>query len=696
MNEQFELTLNHYTFQTKPTADEVKEKIRPFKHNTIVQADIYRLAEWIEAGHPFHASVLDESLNTATSSYQPNQLSAYVNRTCFIPNRTRLISIDVDHGNMSLSELKTCIASVPHGLIYKTMSYSETKKKYRVLFIADRCFKDESEFNLVQTSLIYLFAHPFKDRLQQLIEQDDKVDFSVKDPARISFAGRVIESEIYDRTFNLDRFIQQCRQLDVLTLKESFVADYRQLKRQQSKSVAGTRQNALPRPKKAKKETTSVRDHVLDIVCEGLQRYASTHDLKTARTDYLDTIEFINQIPLTELLQEDVYTMFCCYLPDHEDQNPSANIILDDHQKTRYYCFSCEDGHSLSTFDFIETILLYYQPALSRYQVIQTVFDLLGVKIYSDYQEHVSQLLRENRRFLRDWNYNDSLHKRLQKENVLSLLKEMTELAEFKSPYKPLTFNRTGDYACFFMSNRHLNAEMRRLGYKGHSDVSKTNKKINRLVKLGLIEKISDEDLDPDFLAESHRYREILRQQEIRQEGASKTSYARRMDFYIIPMISRSLLETAEEMITFEAKHHVLSRHQSMKQTLTVHGKEKAESVYVQSEIALTRKDETFLKHLHAAAQRLIELQGYFTVKQLCRAVDPKGNLVKAKQEVDAYGVVKTTPAKVVRENKVKLFLPSVKLDQSLESCTINKDLRDRYQIPASVKKGTRIYFLNH
>ena len=696
MNEQFEITLNHYTFHNKPSSEEVKQLIRPFKHNSIVQADIYRLAEWIEAGHPFHASVLDESLNTATSSYQPNQLSAYVNRTCFIPNRTRLISIDVDHGNMSLSELKTCIASVPHALIYKTMSYSETKKKYRVLFIADRCFKDESEFNLVQTSLIYLFAHPFKDRLQQLIEQDDKVDFSVKDPARISFAGRVIESEIYDRTFNLDRFIQQCRQLDVLTLKESFVADYRQLKRQQSKSVAGTRQNALPRPKKAKKETTSVRDHVLDIVSEGLQRYAKTHDLSHVRADYLDTIAFINQIPLTELLREDVYTMFSCYLPDHEDHNPSANIILDDNKETRYYCFSCEHGHSLSTFDFIETILLYYNASLSRYEVIQTIFELLDLKIYSEYQEHVSRILRENRRFFREWNYNDPLHQYLQKANLLSLLKEMTELAEFKAPYKPLTFNRTGDYACFFMSNRHLNAEMRRLGYKGHSDVSKTNEKINRLVKLGLIEKISDEELDPDFLTESQRYREMLRQQEIRQEGSSKKSYARRMEFYVIPMISRTQLEYAEELVCFDKTHRVLVKHQGMKQALTTYGKEKSQTIYVQSENELSRKDATFLKHLKASVSRLMETQGYFTVKQLCRAVDPKGNLVKAKQEVDAYGVVKTIAAKVVRENKVESFLPSIKIEQNLEVSVINRDLRARYQIPASIKKGTKIYYLNH
>ena len=122
----------------------------------------------------------------------------------------------------------------------------------------------------------------------------------------------------------------------------------------------------------------------------------------------------------------------------------------------------------------------------------------------------------------------------------------------------------------------------------------------------------------------------------------------------------------------------------------------RTQTIYVQSDNELSRKDATFLKHLKASVSRLMETQGYFTVKQLCRAVDPKGNLVKAKQEVDAYGVVKTIAAKVVRENKVESFLPSIKIEQNLEVSVINRDLRTRYQIPASIKKGTKIYYLNH
>ena len=697
MSNHFELTMNQRAFQTKPTNEEVKKWIRPHQYNRIEIMTFRRLTNLINKGYSFHAGVLDYEQNTMLHPRDTTRVTGYLNSTCFIPSRTRLLSVDVDHGNMTLDELKACIKGIiPYGMIYKTFSYKEERKKYRILFLANRGFATAEEYQFVQTNLIYLFAHPFRDRKEEILANNDRVDFSAKDPARISFAGSVIE--VKDRTFDLDEFIHYCQTAELSRLKEEFVSDWRELKRQQSKSASGKRENSLPKPKgRARKVVNRVdRDPVLDILTEGLQQYGKSHDLTKLRPDYFDTIDFINQIPLTELLSEEIYTLFCCYLPTHDDQNPSANLILDEEGRTRYYCFSCSEetgGHSLSTFDFIEEVFSFYNNQLSRYRLIQAIFELLGVKVYSEYQDEVSLMLRENRRFLREWNYDDPLHQKLQKANLLSLWKEMCEMAEFKCPYKPLTFNREGDYACFFASNRHISSEMRRMGYVGHSDVSKTNDKINRLVKYGLIQKISDEDLDPDFLTESQNYRELLRQQEMHQEGVFRKGYPRRMEFYIIPVVTIEMLEEAERVAGFDKEHRILAKHKGMKQTLTAHGEKKSKSVYVQSSNQLSRKDETFLKHLEAAVERLLQQKGYFTVKQLCSAVDPKGNLIKPKKEVDKYGVVKITSAKSIREHKVETFLPAVKIKKGLEARVINKELRTKYNVPRSITRGMKIYY---
>lgn len=697
MSNHFEVTLNQFTFSEKPTPDQTRQQIRPAKHNSIAILTVRQLAKAINQGHAFHAGVLDYEQNTELASWDPNQASPYLNSTCFVPSRTRLLSIDVDHGNMTLKELKDCMKGIPYAMIYKTKSYTEATKKYRVLFLANRCFKSVEEFQLVQSSFIYLFAHPFRERMKEMIEAKDKVDFSPKDPARISYAGEVIET--HDRTFDLNAFLQMCEEMKMAELKASFLAEWKALKTSLSKGAKGKRENALPRPKGRSRKVcnTTLREDVLDLITDGLQAYGLDHrdKLKTLRLEFLNTIDFINEIPLTELLGEDLLTLFCCYLPLHDDQTPSANLILDDEGRTRYFCFGCceedHEGHSLSTFDFIETVFTFYNPQLSRYRIIETIFSFLDLRVYSDYQNEVSFMLRENRRFLHEWEHQDPLHRALSRGNHLGLWRELIEMAEFKCPYKPLTFNREGDYACFFASNRYITEFMQSRGYIGFSDVKATNKKINKLVKLGLIEKISDRELDPDFLEESLNYRELLQQQEFLQNGVFKR--ARRMDFYIVPVISAQMLEQAEEVLGFDKKHRVLAKHQSMKQTLIAHGKEVSQSVFVQSKNELSKKDENFLKHLNAAVDRLLEKKGWFTVKQLCAAVDPKGNLIKAKHEVDQYGVVKTTSAKAIRERKVETFLPGVKIKKGLTASTIRKDLREKYNVPRSVTRGMKIYY---
>lgn len=715
----FYITLNDHAFLEKPTNAEVKYHIRPHYRNKILTLNIHQLAYYIDKGYSFHAAVLDYRNNTATmtdrKTGQP-MASPYLNQTCFVPTATTCLSVDVDHGNFELDELKQTISGLDYALIYKTMSYTEEKKKYRVVFLANRPFKDADEYRYVQTALIYLFAHPFAEKMEQL---NAKVDFSVKDPARISFPGQVIPEEVYDRTFDLDRFIAQCQQLNVEQLIETFLKNWKkEKKRRQALEEAETgissssAKKALKTAEKALKsqnkttEAPEVREHVLDLICEGLQRYSQTHQLKDQDLNFSDTIGFVNAIPLNELLGEVVYQEFCCYLPDHHDTVASANILLDEEGLTRYYCYKCCEFHSYSTFDFIEEVFTYYAD-LNRYQVLETIFELLGMSLYSDYQVQVMKQLRVNEGFIREWDEEDALFKILQQKGLFTLYMELNELARLNIPLKPLSTEAGFSEACFFASVRHINEGLQRkrrkeiprggVAYKGHTDHVKTSRKINELVRYGLIQKIEEEHLDPVFLENSKQLREEARRKEFRQEAnwhvKSGKATTRRMDFYVVPIISSTLLKEALELIQFEKKNKVKAKGRSMKQVAAVYGEKKAKSVYTQSNPTLSRQDKTFLKHLDRAIEDLLQEKGYFTEDDLLKRIDPKGNLFKTKKTTKKDGTVHVTTIEAQKKHKLDQFFSSVCIEKELELGRVNKETRQRFNIPAKLSSNSSIYF---
>ena len=454
MENLFNVVVNDYPVTSKPTDEEVRRYIRPYWRNTIQRLTIHQLAELIQQGHSFYPNVLDYRLNTKTKAKDPTQPSMSLNGTCYLPTATSLISVDVDHGNFTLEELKVCIASVPHALIYKTMSYRDDYKKYRVVFMSNRCFKDEAEFRLVQCALIYLFAHPFAHRLEQL---NQKVDFSVKDPARISFPGHVIQEEIHDRTFDLDLFIQQCHQLNILKLMEDFIQAWKgEESRRQGQTLSTPSQtqiNPLSAPKSEKD-----REEVVQSVIRALERYKASHDLPLM-VAFPNTMDFVNQIPLTFLLQHPVGLPFCCYLPHHDDHHPSAVLLEDEHKHVRYYCHGCQEGHSLSTFDFLEAIL-HDRFGYDRYQVITFIFETLGIKLTSEYRNEALMRLQLMRDFLNELPDENELKRLLVRRNLFNLYELMINLASTKIGLQPVTQDKTNPNPSFFVSSNHIYYQM--------------------------------------------------------------------------------------------------------------------------------------------------------------------------------------------------------------------------------------------
>lgn len=693
MKHLFNVVVNDHPFTTKPTFDEVRYHVRPHWRNQIQSLNIYQLAQVINSGYSFYANVLDYRLNTKMKTKAPTEPSIGLNGTCYVPTATSLISVDVDHGNYTLEELKACITAVPHALIYKTMSYCEEKKKYRVVFIANRCFKDEAEFRLVQCSLIYLFAHPFAHRMEQL---NSKVDFSVKDPARISFPGQVIPEEIHDRTFDLDLFIQQCCQLETLKLMDDFIARWKiEEKRREAleqgvefdEKVAQKQINDAQRPK-----TTEERQEVIQTLIHGLERYKASHKLPLM-IEFSRTIDWVNQLPLNELFNEPVGLPFCCYLPDHHDTDPSAVILLNEAGQTRYFCHRCGEGHSMSNFDFLETVL-NTEFGYDRFNVIKFLFEVLDIKLTSEYRNEALMRLQLLRDFLNELPEDNELKRILVNRNLFNLYELMINLASTKVGLQPVSLDKDNPNPTFFASSTHIHYQMVHVrGYKkGMSDSRKVRDKLTELAYLGLIKKYDDEELDAEFLKQSETYRQLLIEKEFEVEGKKRSSM-RRTTYFEIPMLSNLMIQQILEFIKFDKSIGTKVKGRKTKQVLHTHGEAKAKEVLPQGEFEDTKLEKRFIKALEKAVDECLAKNGYFTEKQLLAKIDPKQKIPLAMKQTGSDGKVKIIKSAAKRkEELLPVYLPSVVLKKELIKGTVNKETRHGFKIPTSINSSTIIY----
>ena len=695
MNHQFNVVLNDQPFTKKPSGEETAYHVRRHFRNRVVRLNIFELANWINAGYSFYANVLDYRLNKKPDRQNPNQLTPYLNGTCFVPGQTSLISVDVDHGHMTLDELKACIASVPHALIYKTFSYDEAnQRKYRVLFLANRCFKDEAEFKLVQSSLIYLFAHPFKDRLDTL---EKGVDFSIRDTARISFAGQVIESEIYDRTFDLDLFISRCQQLNTLGLIEDYLAKWRTEKNRRKALEKGeafdenSPQTHLNEPQRVK--TEEERQDDTQRLIHGLERLKEVIDLPLI-INFNDTIKFVNRLPLHEILNEAIGLPFLCYLPDHPDEDPSAVILQNEAGQTRYFCHGCGNGHSYSNFDFIEQFL-QETFGYDRFEVIQFLSETLGIKLTSEYRNEALMRLQLIRDFLNEWSEEDELRKILIRRNLFTTYETLINLASTKVGLQPITLDKTNPNPSFFMSSSHLYyqlVEVRKYR-QGLSNSRKVREKLTELAYLGLIKKIDDDRLDEAFLKQSEAYRQLLIQKEFETEGKQRNNM-RRTDYYEIPMLSSRLIRDVLTLIQTDKALGVKVKGRKAKQIIHTHGEAKAKEVMPQGEFEDSRLEKRFINALEKAVEGCLEKQGYFTEKQLTPKIDPKQKIPLAVKGKGLNGEVITVKSASARKAELlPVYLPSVINKKGLTKGTVNKETRQRFNIPTSIKSSTHIYY---
>lgn len=678
----FKTTITKQRYNRKPTKGEAGG-LKLHENNEIITTNIFDLAQRIEQGYSFHASVLDSSINSGISK-KTGELQIGVNDTCFTLD-TQLFAVDIDHANMSYELINSLMYSsgVKPAIVYKTMSYTEEKKRWRVLFLASRSVKSKEEFELVQKSLTWIFAKHLNPKTFE-----EKIDFSCVDFSRLSFpCGKNGMVLVQDETFDIDTFVKENEENETLRHMEVFKAIWKE-----AENIRNGKEN-----KKASRKKQSVTDdkavstvnqynELTPTILKNLREWALTVDVLPVQIDIYDAFGYINRIPISVLIEEDLYSMFSCVLPHHTDSTPSANIVETESGTERYYCFGCcDDGHALSTFDLISEIVSY-ELGYTQYEVLKTIFETLGIELGSEYQKSAGEILRYNQVMIDRLGEDHPLIKSLIKSGLLGTYISLMTLAGTRLPLYSLVNDKNDKNPSVFLSTEFVTQYAKSIGLKGHSDRVITTRKINRLAKLGLIKKLAIEEIDEETLntTKDFRLKTIERELaylggDVKEKAKNRLKIEKSINFITIYQLSPSKIKDSLNIIETDKKKGVRAKGFSMKQTLASSSKEKAQEVFPQMKCELSKRDELFIKHMNKAIDDLMNKQGYFTEKQLISTIDKKGNYFK----------------KAEKELKFAQLEEIAKQEKGLKTSTVNKENRQVYLIPEKIKSRTKIYVFN-
>ena len=639
---RFKCMISTLTHEEKPNRKEAS-KLKLPKFNQKRELTIWEMGKLIEAGHSFHASVLDYNLHQNPHDH------AGLDRTCFVPHETTLISIDIDHGNYTLTQLKETIR-FPHALIYQTHSFTPNKRKWRVLFIANRPIKDEVEFNLVQQGLIFEFAKPFDPNTLP-----DKVDFSTKDPARLSFGGKKVV-DIISQTFDLDELVRTFEEENVLEAIEDFKQAWKEAHPSEKKSTSSTSSHSK---KKATKGPNLSKDTVeLSELIEGMKPYFPT-DLPSVLT-VERFLKHLNQVPLHEVLGVGLKETITCLLPDHDDHHPSAVIMENKKGQFHYYCHGCGDGKALSILEFI---LASQGIDLPTHLVQDTapVAALLGYELTEDATEVVAYNQHRLEHMTTD--LEERVLKRLSQRKLLETYQAFLELAKQRVELK--VYSEAGQY-CFYLANEYVNQYCRQKGIKGHGKASDTGGKLNRLVHYHLLEKVHFEELTPEIKAH------ILEKYYDKKGHQVKQM----ITIYHIPKLDDERLVKVWNQFQYDKDMKLRSTGFGAKQLTTALGTDHAREVFPTTDGSILDKlDKTVIKMVHKTIPVLLSKHHYLTEEMLLVAMDRKGRVKRAD-----------------KEKRLVRFMTFFIQTHRLVPVRVNKDTKKQYSFPSTLKSNQLVY----
>lgn len=187
------ITTHWKSFTVKPS-NQVTGYIRNVAYTKVETVTIKQLSEILDAGRTIACGVHLPTDEMKTVWENESHLSKKEQTKFHISKQTfknqQVFAVDIDDGNLTLEQLKAKIEriNIPYAIIYKTFSYREDEKRWRIVFVNDKVVYSEEDVKAIYNYLIWRL-HPNEDYTQ---EELAKIDISGTDIARLTFGAKEI------------------------------------------------------------------------------------------------------------------------------------------------------------------------------------------------------------------------------------------------------------------------------------------------------------------------------------------------------------------------------------------------------------------------------------------------------------------------------------------------------------------------
>ena len=696
-------------------------------NSTVVKVTPTSFAQAIDEGHSFHTGV-----------YKPNKKGTFTNKGIMYAN---VFAIDIDHHNFTVEEiLERCV--VKPNVIYKTHSYTEENKRYRVVFFADTTIstKTEKELHEVVKQVNIALTAPFVQNLpEEVLAFSDLVAVNA---GRLFFGGKEVVYLEEDSRFCLQALLSNKKLLEQscvtwgkasLAVKEhrrrknridkfrTYVPNkswekyelirkdktpeaFHYIKDVYEKLAEKVEVNA-PGIKARKKNGKTVKPvcdsadrplyaDLIQMIKDALPNYRVAEAGETLFMDYDEAINLVRMLPLHEIFGYELEKPFIALLRT-DDNNPSTVFLQSEDDAILYYDFASQA--TLSAFDFITT-LMTVEYGYIAFETLTEVCEALGVRITSQYQLMAKEQL--------EYSFNTIVNilEGQRKHEIKGILGYglgrtylgLNLMARSMVPRSSLLESRQG--VVVFKEITELHGELLK-GYWGDVSKMKINsydsffKKLSMLVYLGFIEKT-----DPTELTEETQVGLTVHRSEMKIKKDLTDATYRYPNFYEFMVLTPELLTMAVER--YEKYEEAGGLRSTMTHsTLCEVNKDEAKRVFPQNHKKKDGdRDVVFYVAIIRQANKLLKKQGYFTENELLDNILQKHEWFNGK-----YGLLeryekahkekprtlkevsddrKRKALKKVRPKFLKeLDLKCVKPAKVSDSIKLNKDITHRHHV---------------
>lgn len=671
----FKTTIVNVKSKTKAECTNQAALMKICKNNQIQELTVAKMVNQLKDGYSFHPGIYD--------------LNAGVYLSDKVWEGQQVFAADVDHANLSLEDLQQLLAKCPvpfnPAIIYESHSSSSEEKKYRLVFIADKLISDVEDALKIQKYLVVLFGQDYAST--------EKVDFSCVNSSRLFFgttAEKIVSCD--DVQFDIDALLNYIEENNLMSDYDQMWETNRPFHSKSNKQRKSTTKTSKKNREVSNSNSERLTlDELVTRIEDNLKQLSEEQNFDGEILDYHQGYEFINSLPLTKILGWELESLHCCIL--HDDHTPSAHIIKHSSGAEVYHCFGCMELDKVhGTFDVIHKIFnRRYKDTLMATK--ERICELLGVELGSKYQRKAVKELEFARKHINKLaDQKDTVASYLVTKKLLGFYFQMLNIGKDTVTFFPLT-NDEERCATFFISYSAILKECCKVGLAGCRNKQNIESKMNKLVTLGLIEKVDDVDVREEFMKRTQlekrkRAQYLLSkctQEEIEQhilELCLKneaelldrvTDKVKRVTYYRIPFLTADLLEKATGIIEHDTKYRVKSNGKGVKQTALLRGHDVAKTVYQQTEMVLSKADAYFIREADKAIDMLIEKQGYFTEDQLLFKIDARSRYFKGENKHK------------IKKNLADKFLPYLIKSKKMTSISINKASRAKFNVDKKV-----------